>query len=117
MNYIEHIPDEFVLTGGQPFSYIPEGIYAPWVINLLSRSVTANILDTSQSISVHFQIKDTQTLKKTKEFNPLHVEADAIKLSSERMEIGRYYPVEYSGKKYLFYKPKEGIIDIYEVME
>jgi hypothetical protein len=74
-----------------------------------------DFLGTSQSKNVHFQLKDTQTLKKSKEFYPLRIEGDMIKLSSERMEIGQFYPTEYLGKKYLFNKPKDGIIDIYEV--
>lgn len=117
MNYIESVPNEYVLTGGEQITYIPSDIFIRDSINLSAESTIISQIGTSQSMNVHFQLKDTQTLKKSKEFNPISIEGNMIKLSSERMEIGQYYPTKYLGKRYLFHKPKGGIIDIYEVAD
>lgn len=49
--------------------------------------------------------------------SPVFVKDGKIEMKIERMEIGKFYSVSYSKKKYLITKTKKGVIDIYKVVK
>lgn len=119
MNIIDVLqPSEYLMQSSELSTIVPARIVTPDTIRFSGQRVISPHIGTSQSKSVHTRpIKNTQTIKKTKEFNPVIVEDDKIKLSSDKLEIGKYYPIEYYDEKYLIHTPKKGIIDIYEIMD
>ena len=54
---------------------------------------------------------------KTKQFPPVTVEEGRLQVYPERLKIGQHYPISILGKEYLVHKPKEGVIDLYEVVK
>lgn len=49
--------------------------------------------------------------------SPVFIRDGKIRMKIDRMEMEKFYPVDYSGKKYLIRKTAKGVIDIYKVME
>ncbi len=47
--------------------------------------------------------------------SPVRVEEGKIRMFVKRKGSGRFYPVVYTGKKYLISKTKKGVIDIFRV--
>lgn len=48
---------------------------------------------------------------------PVYVENGTIKVNSKKLEIGKQYHVILDDRKYVLVKPREGVIDLYELAD
>jgi hypothetical protein len=78
-----------------------------------------NVIAMSTSFTVSTSISATQyqTFTSQGENSPVFVEEGKIRMNVRRMEIGKFYQTELSGKKYIINKKKNGIIQIFKVIE
>lgn len=47
--------------------------------------------------------------------NPIVVKDNEIKIYGDSIQLNRYYPFEYKGKKYLLYRPFKQTTEIYQI--
>lgn len=47
----------------------------------------------------------------------VYVEDDSLIVSSQQLEISMPYPIRFENKRYVVVKPKEGVIDLYELLD
>jgi hypothetical protein len=45
----------------------------------------------------------------------VYTDNDSIHIATKELIIGKAYPITFKGIKYVVFKPKEGIIDFYEL--
>lgn len=49
--------------------------------------------------------------------SPVFAKEGKIKMKTSKMETGKFYPVDYAGKKYLIRKTSDGVIDVFRVVK
>jgi hypothetical protein len=78
-------------------------------------SLFAEIASSTDAVSK--TVKQVHTFTSQGADSPVSVRDGKIGMKIDRMEMGKFYPVDYRGKKYLISKTKEGVIDIFKVVK
>lgn len=110
---MEEIPDEEKLIANGDYAKI-FGIQVAETFSL-----TEGVRVTPYSNPLYTKIEEyiSGAWSKTKHLPPVTVEEGKIQVYPKRLKIGQHYPISILGTEYLAHKPKEGTIDIYEVVK
>jgi hypothetical protein len=72
-----------------------------------SNKITQTFTNNTSDYEISFNVKVFT--------NPVVVKGDEIKIYGESIQLKKYYPFDYKGKKHLLYRPSKNVTEIYKV--